>query len=600
MAPLNARLPAGAGAAISAPVGGRVAGASRARDAAGLVLLAAFLLASFGDALRLPFLNDDYVFLDLTRRASFGSLFGLDHLAFGWYRPWSRELHYWLAQRVFGASEPAFHALNLLLGMAVLAAYAMLVRRIAGAAASAWALAAAAALAAWGLPLLWVAGAQDLWMMLWALLALHAWAGERRRLATVAFALALLSKETACVLPAIVFAWDRWLAPRRAARAWSRYVPMAIVTLLWAAIHPHLGGRFWHPIALASAPPEARVAPPLALLRALLILVNLDAWPRPAGTPLELLRAVAFAVVPLVALAWVRWPREAAGERESTSARTPGAGAPPPARVAAFGATWALLGWLPLLLPGLGWHAYYALFGALGALLALSPLLARRRALALASVALVAALGAARAQTPSLDWGEATYQRRAGALLGSMRAALQRVRPSFPPHARLWFAQVPDRVGFLAGDGPALRVWYAEPTLRAGYFSAWRPRAANEPRGEDFFFALDTLAGWLEVRPGAEDVAAARARDPHWEADQVKLAAVLLGGGDWLAAAGVYEKLTAACPDSAVFPYRVALCRSQAGDSTGALRWLARAASHPGATAEIREAARGLGLRSRP
>ena len=54
-----------------------------------------------------------------------------------------------------------------------------------------------AALAAWGLPLVWIAGVQDLWMMTLALGALLAFLHARAMPATVLFALALLSKETA-------------------------------------------------------------------------------------------------------------------------------------------------------------------------------------------------------------------------------------------------------------------------------------------------------------------------------------------------------------------------------------------------------------------
>lgn len=586
MAPLNgdgrAAAP-GRGAAL------RRAG-GRARGLAAFALLAGFLVAAYGDALRLPFLNDDYVFLDRTRHAGFLSLWGFGHLAFQWYRPWSREFHYWALQRLFGASPAAFHAANLLLALAVFGAWAAFARRAAGAAASAWLLAAAAAISAWGLPLLWAAGAQDLWMLLWALLALRAWAADRRALAGAAYALALLSKETACVLPALFVAWDV-CAPRRSPReAVRRALPAVGLALAWAALHPQLGGRAWRHVVVEGAPPMARVAPVVALGRALALVANLDARPRPDVTPAALLGAAVVPAMLLVALAWLRWPRAS----EAPSAPLP------PARVAAFGGCWALAGWAPLALPGLGWHGYYALFGALGALLALAPWVARRRATALVAVALVAVLGTARAHTPSLDWGEASYQRRAAALHAALRDDLLRRCPTLPAHARVWFAGVPDRVGFLTGDGPSLRVWYGDSTLRGGFWSAWRPRAAGRAAGDDRFFVLDTLRfTWTEVRTGPEDAARARALDPAWEEDQRRLATALSDGGDWAAAAGCYEKLAAAHPEDAVAAFRAAICRSQAGDSLAAARWLARAAALPGATAGMRQAARDAGLAPR-
>ncbi|HTR97682.1 MAG TPA: hypothetical protein VMH61_07240 [Candidatus Acidoferrales bacterium] len=554
------------------------------RELAGLALLAAFLFVSFGDARRLPFINDDFVFLDRTRAASFGSLWGLSHLAFQWYRPWSRELHYWAMQRVFGADPAAFHTANLVLAVAVLAVFAELVHRAAGPAASAWALAQAAAMSALALPLLWVAGVQDLWMLFGALLAIRAWIADRRGAATLAFALALLSKETACVLPAILLAWDLLVARRSPGTSLRRLAAPVALVLAWAAVHPHLGGRLWHPVRIEAVPADVRVAPALVVLRSLLLPLDLDVWPRPDVGLVAIATAAWRPVLLLLLLVAVRWP----SPRRETA----------PAGTSAFGLAWAGLAWLPTLLPGLGWHGYYGLLGAFGLLLAAAPLVARRRALAFALVALTGTIGVARAVTRSTDWGESSYQRRAGALLVALHDALLRLHPTVPSHARLYFAQVPDRVGFLAGDGPALRVWYRDPTLSGGYFSSYRPRAAGAPQGPDFFFRLDTLSGWIEYVEGPEDPALARARDPNWEADQEKLARVLLDGGDWSRASGCYEKLFGAHPDSADYAFRAAACRWQAGDSIGSMRWLARAAAVPGASAEIRGAARSAGVRS--
>ncbi len=556
-----------------------------ARDAIGLLLLAAFVAVSFRDALGFPFVNDDYVFLDRTRGAPFASLWGFGRLAFAWYRPWSRELHYWALQKLAGPSELVFHAASLVLALAVFASFAGLVRRFAGARASAWALASAAAMSAWALPLLWVAGVQDLWMLLWSLLAIRAWVSERRAIATIAFVLALLSKETACVLPGVLLAWELLVARRSLRVALAHVAPLAVVTLAWAGVHPQLGGRFWRHAAIEGAPPEARVAAPVAFLRALLLPANLDAWPRPEGGFAALARAAWAPVALLAALAWVRWPRR----RED--------GAPLPAGGAEmFGAAWALLGWLPLLLPGLGWHGYYALFGALGLVLALAPLASRRLPIALALVAIVGVLGVARARTPSLDWGEASYQRRAAAMLRGLRADLLKQHASVPRHSRLFFAGVPDRVGFLAGDGPSLRVWYGDSTLSGGFWSGWTPRAKNAPEGIDYFFSYDTTRGWIEVHAGDEDVARAAAHDHAWAEHQRQLAAAFSDAGDWNAAGTCYAKLAAADPADPQAAFRLAICRSQAGDSLEAARWLKTAAALPGASADIVDAARAAGL----
>jgi len=469
----------------------------------------------------------------------------------------------------------------------VLAAFGTLVRRLAGDAASAWATAATAALAAWSLALLWVAGVQDLWMMLWALAALHAWVRERRWLATAACALALLSKETACVLPAILLAWELLVARRGGRRSLGRLAPVAALTLAWAALHPRFGGRLWRHDVFESVADPTRVPAWQVPVKSALVLANLDTLPRPEGLAAALAAGLVAAAL-LAGLAWVRWPRAAAPPRAVT--------APPPRGVAMFGIAWALLAWLPLLLPGLGFHAYYALFGALGGMLALATIVPRRRVPAIALVALLAIVGAMRTRTPSLDWGEATYQRRAGALLGAMRAGLLRLHPAFPPHARLFFVRVPDRVGFMTGDGPALRVWYRDPTLRAGFFSAYAPRRAGEAGGPDYFFRLDSLSGWVELRAGPEDVSTSLHANPRWITDHERLAGTFSIARDWPRAAGEYAKLAVAVPASADYAYDAAACFSQAEDDSAAMHWMRAAAQRPGASPEVLAGLRAAGL----
>ena len=248
---------------------------------------------------------------------------------------------------------------------------------------------------------------------------------------------------------------------------------------------------------------------------------------------------------------------------------------------------------VPLLLPTLGWHSYYALLGAFGAWLALGILLARRLPLALATVTLLTLLRGARADTPSRDWGSEWYQRRAGSFIEFMRADLRRVAPNPPPHSRFYFVRVPSNVGFLAGDAPALRVWYRDSTLRGGYYPAFRVRHPSEPRGEDRFFRFE-VTGWVPVWTGPEDVAAARRENPRWLTDHETLAGALARGGDWATAAVEYEKLASADSSSVEFAYNAALCRETLGDSTQAAIWYERAAALPGADAEVRADARRL------
>ena len=543
-------------------------------------VLLAFFLTQYAGAVAIPFINDDYVFLDKTRAAGFLDLWRFEGLAFHWYRPWSRELHYWTLQRLFGARETAFHLANVALWLAVLTGFWSLTRRLAGSRAAAVAVAGMAAMAAWAVPVLWVAGVQDLWMLLFALLTLHAWVAGRPWLAAVALAGALLSKETAAVVAPLAIACSLVVERRRPAVTLWRALPLIVATALWALVHPLLGGRLWHaPVAPAGSAPGPGL---LALLRTLLVPLNLDALPRPEHGWLPILGPGAAGAM-ILGAAVVLGSR--ARERSPTAAPRP---------VIAFGIVWALLGWAPLLMPSLGWHAYYSLLGACGVWLALAPLLARRTALAAVLVATLALLGTARAATPSLDWGTAWYQRRAAAFIRVMRAQLKERHPTLPAHSRLFFVRIPSNVGLLAGDGPALRVWYDDPTLRAGFYSAYRPRDPAGPAGPDLFFRFDSTGGWVELVPGAEDAERARHENPRWEKDHATLAATLARAGDWRGAAIEYEKLADVAPDRLEFAFDAGMSRETLGDSAAAAAWYARAAALPDADAEVREAAARL------
>ena len=565
--------------------------------ALGVFLLGFFLFARFGDAFKLPFLNDDYVFLDHVGGKGFTSLWGFRELAFHWWRPWSREFHYWWLQRAFGPVEWPFHLMSLLLACAVLVAFWALARRLAGAPAAAIAVAGAATLPGWGLLLLWPAGAQDLWMLLLSLLALLAWRADRIGAAALLYGLALASKETAAPLLLLFFAYDRWVTRRAWQESLLRLSPALALVLAWAAAHPLLLGRVWASAAVSVPPSPAAVAPWIAVLRSALAAFSLDVWPAPDGgwgtVWWDGLRGALMLIVFLELLARPdARPSDMLGGTRAARLR----GALP------FALAWWGCGTLPLLLPGLGWHAYYAQFAALGVWLAVGRVLARQTGTAMVLLGVIGFIGAGRAATPSQDWGEAAYQRRAGAFVSQIRARLLGAYPRMEPHARLWFVRLPNNVGFLAGDGPAVRVWYRDRTLQAGYYSAYRPRAANEPAGPDHFFRMDEAGQFLEVQRG--DTAAAvvpvvaadsvvRRDNPRWQTDQLSLAAALAAGKDWRGAAAEYRRLAIAFPDSSGYALDAATAFMQAGDSTAGFEWLREAARRPGAPPELVEAMRG-------
>jgi hypothetical protein len=563
----------------------RIAAVRHLRQKAWVVLapIAAALVWRYRDGFGMPFLNDDYVFLDATAHRSFASLWGFQQLFFYWWRPWSREFHYWALQHVFGANDVAFHAANALLAMAVLAMFFNLARSLVGEARAAFAAIACAAMAAWALPMLWAAGAQDLWMMAWALAALLAWRHERTRLALAAFALALASKETAAPVPALFVAWDLWIMGRSLGSALRRAAPAAALTLVWAIVHPHLGGHLFRHIVVESGPPTSHVSPLLAVLRTVLSLASLETLPAPnEGWGHMFVEALPAALLLAGGLAWFARKRATSDSARASAALR-------------FGLAWAVLGWLPLLWPSLGWHAYYGLFGAMGAWLAISSMIPWKPRVAVSLIALLAVLAAARDASYSRDWGDAFYQRRAGVMLSAVRAMLFAQAPTFAPHTRVYFAGVPNNIGFLQGNGPALRIWYRDTTLRAAYLSTYRRQPPGVP-GQDRFFKLDPGPRLVELVLGKEDAGKALAADPLWIADHASLASSFIDAGDYGRARDEYIKLAEAQPTLAEPAYNVAACSQALGDTLTSARWMSEARRRPVVSDRLKATARASGL----
>jgi hypothetical protein len=517
----------------------------------------------------MPFVSDDYAILDKVGRAGFASLWTAEHPLWGWYRPWSRELHFWTLARLFGPREIPFHAVSMMLWISVLAAYFALVRRMQGTATAVVAVAGAVTLAAWASALFWAAGVQELWMLLFTLLFLQAVARRSAIASLAALAGALLSKETAAVLPAIALLYALVLDRDRPGAALRRVAPQLAMVALWAALHPFLRTRLSGHLADSGAD-AGRPSPGSIALRTLASAFNLDQWPEPEVGWLGAL----VPALPGIALlaAGATW----ALLRSRAAAASPGAREPATAArgVAAFGIGWAAVGALPLFMPTVGWLSYYALLSALGVWVALGGWLAPRPGLALAVVALVAALRPVHAATPSYEWGSDWHQRRAAYFVGRLRQDLLRRHPALPPHSRLFFTHVPDGTGIgQPWFDPAFRVWYRDSGLTGDFYTDYVPRGAADPKGRDYFFRCDDSAfGWVEVVKGPEDVARERRENARWESDHRHLALTFGNAGDWAAAAGEIEKLMTAVPRNPEYPLNLSLCLGNLGDTLGMRR----------------------------
>ena len=413
-----------------------------------------------------------------------------------------------------------------------------------GARAAAIAVAGTASVSAWGYPLTAVAGVQDLWMLLFGLLSLAAGRARRPWVAAALFLAALLSKESAVLfLPlsiAIALAVDR-LDLRGALRT---HGPAMAVGLAWLLFHPTLltraSGGF--PASLETA---ARPAWWIAALQSALAVGNLEVLPAPeVGWGKALLLAAAGAV-PLLTILWVhRAPSQA-----------------PPSGTLAVLAGWTVVGCAAAALPSLGWHAYYAILGLIGAWAMLGVLLSRRPGAAIAAIALMAALRAARASTPSPDWGDEWFQVRSGNTLGAVRAALFERHRAFPPHSRVYFTHTRSRGSTISGS-PALRTWYDDPTLRSFHLREFSVRGHGEPAGRDYFFYFDASGRPVELEP-SRDGRPPETRDAAWEGQHFSLGTALLLGGETAGAASEYLAVARSNPrrsDCALFAaacYRV-------------------------------------------
>src|SRR5262249_49548788 len=152
---------------------------------------------------------------------------------------------------------------------------------------------------------------------------------------------------------------------------------------------------------------EARLRMPLPAVaaRTFLAQLNLDRLPHPGEGWCYVLVAGSLGAVILAPLVFFA---------VTAAKRRAGHSTPSPRSAMLFGGVWALLGWAPVFMPSIGWHAYYGSLGTLGAWTAIGIALRHRRLPATGLVIALSFLLAARAVTPSWDWGEGWYQMRAG------------------------------------------------------------------------------------------------------------------------------------------------------------------------------------------
>jgi len=408
-------------------------------------------------------------------------------------------------------------------------------------------------------------------MLLFALLFLHAVARRRRVASLLALAGALLSKETAAILPAIAFLYALVLDRDRPVAALRRIAPQLALVVLWAALHPFLRARLAGHVAQAAAE-SGGLSPVQIALRTALSVVSLDQWPEPEiGWLGALIPALPGIALLAGGVAWALRRGQPESPTDSAPHASPGRTRSAPAL---FALGWAGLAALPLFMPTVGWLSYYALLCALGAWAALAAGLWRRAWLAAFVVTIAAALQPLHSATPSYEWASDWFQRRAAYFVGRLKQDLLQRHPALPERSRLYFTSVPNGTG--VGQpwfNPAFRVWYRDPTVTGGFYRNYASRGGGEPPDRDYFFRFDegSLA-WIEVVKGPEDIGRERGTNAQWESDHRDLAVLLGNAGDWRGAAGEIEKLMGVFPDDPQYPRNLSLCLGTLGDTLGMKR----------------------------
>ena len=557
-------------AAPEAPHRG-AAGVPRRLLAIAWAVLASLVVWSYWNVLRLDFSNDDFLILENVALRSGTRMMAWSHMIAGYWRPWSRDLHFWVLSRLFGFDAAAFHAANVVLWLAVLGVLLVLLRRLTDARLSVIVVAGAFAAASWGIYLTWACCSQDLWMLLLGELFLLAQLGGRRWLAPLWLALALLSKETAALMLPIA-AWMQLTLHGRASLRMRDWAAPLCVTAAWLTLHPSLGGRILFHGTSRFEPALSGEFP----LRSLLSPFNLEWWPAPRNgwTP-ALIAAVLVWAAALGILAWSAL-RPRGSQARANSARS---------RWIALGLGWWAISWSPLLVAPRAWHAYYGWFGTCGAWLALAAwLLPRPRVLATA-ITFVAALRAPAAATLVDEWGTESFQRLANARTVRIRDQLLALHPTLPRHARIFVAGVPSGSGLLTGRrySAAAHVWYRDLTVSMAGLSNYWARTAEDSLGPDYFCALDREMHMVPVATGVFPVPDSLRRDAVWEPTEELVGAKLGEAGDWPAAMKIFRGLATTYPDTARLAFDLGIALDRLGDTTAAGPWLDRADSLVGA-----------------
>jgi hypothetical protein len=422
------------------------------------LLLSGVLAFFYHGALGVYFFHDDFVFLDratLSSPSDLIDLFSLERNQRGLedtshsYRPISTNLYFGLVQQAFGLEPLAFHLVNLLALAGIGTLLVVLLVRLGLTPWSSIALAVIYAASSINHETqLWISVFQELSCALLVLAALLVHIGSDRskwrgKVTVLGLYLpALLCKEMALSLPAILLCWELVVRRSRLREA------LAATLALWIATAVYVTVR----VAVLAIPTEG----PYAVRMGWFVLENLGTYAEWSAQAL-CLTSDWRAGLALLVLAGV-------GLRfASHEAR----------RLVAFGVLWFLLALGPVIFMPDHLYRYYLVLPVLGLVTAIAALIgpvASRipRKEVRAGIALVLVLGFTFLSHQRFEQAVARRERQTSRAR-SILVQLRELHPVLPDHTQVYLS-APGNFAltrFLKDSGAAIRVVYGNPTLRA-------------------------------------------------------------------------------------------------------------------------------------
>ncbi len=157
-------------------------------------------------ALSYPLFSDDYAFYEYTRRRGLLDVLLHPHRLGGYCRPFSRDLHFWLASHAFGLNPVPYHWVNLALVLGILALLYAVVSRAMAPGAGLWTVVLCSLSPIHFVLIAWAGCSQDLWCAAACLASILLYLRGQPWASALLFGVALLSKEIAVALPLALLA----------------------------------------------------------------------------------------------------------------------------------------------------------------------------------------------------------------------------------------------------------------------------------------------------------------------------------------------------------------------------------------------------------